>query len=61
MLAFYQMNLTTIDIEEQEVIVQYQERDVTYDYADTISLNEYTNNFSSAPLLPCLPKVSTLK
>ncbi|MHC5722560.1 MAG: SF1B family DNA helicase RecD2 [Nostoc sp.] len=26
--------ITTIDTEEQEVIVQYQERDVTYDYAD---------------------------
>ena len=29
--------ITKIDTEEQEVIVQYQERDVTYDYAD---LNE---------------------
>jgi hypothetical protein len=29
--------LLNIDTEEQEVIVQYQERDVTYDYAD---LNE---------------------
>ncbi|MEA5567509.1 ATP-dependent RecD-like DNA helicase [Anabaena sp. UHCC 0399] len=26
--------ITTIDTEEQEVIVQYQEREVTYDYAD---------------------------
>ncbi len=31
--------ITNIDTEEQEVIVQYQERDVTYDYAD---LNEIT-------------------
>jgi exodeoxyribonuclease V alpha subunit len=29
--------IVNIDTEEQEVIVQYQERDVTYDYAD---LNE---------------------
>ncbi len=29
--------ITNIDTEEQEVIVKYQEREVTYDYAD---LNE---------------------
>lgn len=31
--------ITNIDTEEQEVIIEYQEREVTYDYAD---LNELT-------------------
>ena len=31
--------ITNIDTEEQEVIVQFQERDVIYDYADLNELN----------------------